>query len=98
VRLLRDEYAHFERDPETLMGQLDCLVELHGHERIAQWKTLVQARDWDGMVEQLLLEHYDPAYLKSITRNFKEAASARVVAIASDAVTAFDAAARELAA
>ena len=98
VRLLRDEYSHFERDPDTLMSQLDCLVELHGHARIAGWKTLAQSRDWDGMVELLLLEHYDPAYLKSITRNFKQVASARVLAISSDAVTAFDAAARELAA
>jgi tRNA 2-selenouridine synthase len=98
VRLLRDEYAHFERDPETLMSQLDCLVELHGHERIAGWKALAQSQDWDAMVEQLLLEHYDPAYLKSITRNFKQVAGARAVVISSDAVTAFAAAARELAA
>jgi tRNA 2-selenouridine synthase len=80
------------------MSQLDCLIELHGHERIAGWKSLAHARDWDGMVEQLLLEHYDPAYLKSINRNFKQAAGARVLAISSDAVSAFDAAARELAA
>ena len=98
VRLLRDEYAHFERDPDTLMSQLDCLIELHGHARIAAWKSLAHSRDWDGMVEQLLLEHYDPAYLRSITRNFKQAPSARVIAIPSDAITAFDAAARELAA
>ncbi len=31
VRLLRDEYVHFESDTATLHDKLDCLVALHGH-------------------------------------------------------------------
>lgn len=96
VRLLRDEYAHFERDPATLATQLDCLVELHGHERINHWKALAEARAWDAMVEGLLLQHYDPAYARSITRNFSQAATARVLTIDSETLPAFEAAAREL--
>ena len=96
VRLLRDEYAHFERDPASLLTQLDCLVPLHGHERINQWKALAEARSWDRMVEHLLVEHYDPAYSKSIARNFRQAADARSISVASDALPAYAAAAREL--
>jgi tRNA 2-selenouridine synthase len=96
VRLLRDEYAHFERDPASLMTQLECLVPLHGHERINQWKALAEGRSWDRMVEQLLVEHYDPAYSRSIARNFTQVADARIISIASDAPPAYAAAAREL--
>jgi tRNA 2-selenouridine synthase len=96
VRLLRDEYAHFERDPLSLMRQLDCLLPLHGHAKVEAWKALATARAWDTMVEELLQEHYDPAYLRSITRNFRGAAHARVVAIGSDEPAAYAAAAREL--
>lgn len=98
VRLLRDEYEHFERNREALNAQLDCLSALHGRQKIAHWKALAGASDWDGVVTQLLAEHYDPAYLKSIDRNFEHAASADIVRIESDAIDDFRAAARTLAA
>ena len=97
IRLLRGEYEHFERDPNALNTQLDCLSALHGRQKIAQWKALAHDDNWDGVVEQLLVEHYDPAYLKSIDRNFERAASADVVRIESDAIEDYRAAARALA-
>jgi len=96
VRLLRDEYAHFENDPDSLLKQLDCLVELHGHEKIRKWKALARECAWDRMVEELLHDHYDPAYSRSIARNFKLAASARVLPLESEALPAYLAAAHEL--
>ncbi|HYM47806.1 MAG TPA: tRNA 2-selenouridine(34) synthase MnmH, partial [Burkholderiaceae bacterium] len=97
IRLLRDEYEHFERDRDALNAQLDCLSALHGREKVAQWKKLANDDDWDGVVERLLVEHYDPAYLKSIDRNFERAPHADVLRIGSDAVADFQAAARTLA-
>ena len=97
IRLLRGEYEHFERDPNALDTQLDCLAALHGRQKIAQWKALARSDNWDSVVEQLLVEHYDPAYLKSIDRNFERAASADVVRIESDAIEDYRAAARALA-
>lgn len=96
IRLLRDEYAHFEHEPATLATQLDCLVPLHGHEKVNAWKSLAQEQSWDAMVEQLLREHYDPAYLRSIARNFRGSSRARELPITSDDPAAFAAAAREL--
>jgi len=98
VRLLRGEYEHFERNRDALNAQLDCLSALHGRQKVAHWKALAGADDWDGVVTQLLAEHYDPAYLKSIDRNFEHAASADVVRIESDEIDAFKEAARTLAA
>ena len=97
IRLLREEYEHLERDPKVLDAQLDCLTALHGHQKIAQWKALAHENDWDGVVEQLLVDHYDPAYLKSIDRNFARAANAHVVRIESDAIEDYRAAAQMLA-
>lgn len=97
IRLLRDEYRHLEQHRDSLYAQLDCLAPLHGRQKIEQWKQLANNDDWDALVEGLLVEHYDPAYLKSIDRNFRHASAAAVVRIDSDAIEDFEAAARALA-
>jgi tRNA 2-selenouridine synthase len=97
VTLLLDEYRHFVADRATLDAQLDCLAGLHGRERIAQWKALAAAQDWRAFVSRLLVEHYDPAYRKSSTRNFVRLADARTVRIASPDESAFAEAAESLA-
>jgi len=79
VDLLLDEYKHFLEDRKTLEAQLDCLIALHGRERIAQWKSIA---DWRELVARLLVEHYDPAYRRSSERNFAHLAEARKVPIA----------------
>jgi tRNA 2-selenouridine synthase len=48
------------------------------------------------LVDQLLEEHYDPAYLRSIERNFVQFAKAEVVALQDIAADDFVAAARRL--
>jgi tRNA 2-selenouridine synthase len=96
VALLRHEYRHFELAPTQLLAQLECLRALHGHARIADWTARVQAGDWDGLVERLLDEHYDPAYRRSQDRNFAQLDHARVVRPAGADESHFTAAAREL--
>ena len=41
-----------------------ALARLHPAERIEGWRAAVAARDWRGLAEGLLREHYDPRYLK----------------------------------
>jgi tRNA 2-selenouridine synthase len=96
VTLLLEEYEHFTADRAALDAQLDCLVALHGRERIAQWKALAAAGDWRAFVARLLVEHYDPAYGRSSARNFVQLAGAPRVRITGAGDSAFDAAAREL--
>lgn len=98
VRLLRDEYLHFEADPQALFAQLDCLVPLHGRERIESWKALARQGQWDALVERLLVEHYDPAYQRSIRRNFGRIDAAPTVRPASASEAAYAELARSLAA
>jgi len=79
VDLLLEEYAHFIRDAETLGQQLSFLIPLHGKEKIAHWRQMAGSGDLTALVEELLQQHYDPAYNKSIARNFSKYASARQI-------------------
>ncbi len=74
VALLKQEYAHFLADTASLNRQLDCLVQLQGRERIESWKTLAASGRWDELVADLLIHHYDPAYTRSLGRNFLRSA------------------------
>jgi tRNA 2-selenouridine synthase len=96
VSLLLQEYRHFVEDPPVLEAQLDCLVGLHGRERIAGWKGLAARGAWREFVKALLSEHYDPAYRRSSQRNFARLAQAERVSIRAADDQAFDATAREL--
>jgi len=90
VSLLLDEYRHFLADRGALEAQLDCLVALHGRERIAEWKALAARGAWREFVARLLAEHYDPAYRRSSHRNFVRLPEAREVRIRSADESAFD--------
>jgi tRNA 2-selenouridine synthase len=79
VRLLMEDYEHFARDPQALNGQLDHLVQLHGRAKIDAWHELANSGAMPELVDQLLVEHYDPAYLRSIDRNFVQYGQARVL-------------------
>jgi tRNA 2-selenouridine synthase len=81
VALLRDDYAHFVERPDVLVEKLECLKPLHGAGRIEGWKAALARGDWDGLVRDLLVAHYDPAYERSMFRNYVNAAAARVVGV-----------------
>ncbi|TFW27073.1 tRNA 2-selenouridine(34) synthase MnmH [Duganella callida] len=70
VRLLMEDYEHFVDSPAALNGQLEHLTQLHGREQIARWQAMSANGAMPQLVEELLLRHYDPAYLRSIDRNF----------------------------
>jgi tRNA 2-selenouridine synthase len=96
VTLLLDEYRHFLADREALNAQLDCLVALHGRERINEWKALAAAGKWREFVERLLVQHYDPAYRRSSMKNYPQLIDAPAVPIAAAQSTAFEEAARKI--
>jgi tRNA 2-selenouridine synthase len=70
VRFLSAEYAHFLQRPAALKAKLECLLELHGRQVIDGWGAQADAGDWETLVTDLLVRHYDPAYQRSMLRNY----------------------------
>ena len=96
VTLLLQEYEFFLNNQENLYQQLDCLVSLHGREKVAGWKALGERGAWREFVARLLAEHYDPAYRRSSDKNFVRLPEARAVRIAAADESAFARAAQSL--
>jgi tRNA 2-selenouridine synthase len=82
VRFLLDEYRHFVVDPDALGAQLDCLAGLYGKERIHAWRDQAKRGEFEALVTELLVDHYDPAYRRSSARNFAGLQAAQVLALA----------------
>jgi tRNA 2-selenouridine synthase len=96
VALLIEDYPHLVADSTLLGSQLDHLVALHGHEKIRAWRDMADIGQITRLVEELLTRHYDPAYLRSIERNFKGYAQARSLKLEDISSSAFSKAAQAL--
>jgi tRNA 2-selenouridine synthase len=96
VRLLMEDYQHFLIDPATLNQQLGHLAPLHGREKINRWQAMSNGGEMAPLVEELLAEHYDPAYLRSIDRNFLQFNQAAPLRLDHIDSAAFQAAALQL--
>lgn len=79
VRFLIGEYRHFLEDPAALKKKLRCLKDLHGRTVIDRWLASVDASAWGELVADLLVTHYDPAYLRATARNYPHYGDARVL-------------------
>ncbi len=79
--LLREEYAHLIANPVLLSAKLDCLQALHSKEKIASWHKLVNNAEWDLLVQDLLVAHYDPAYDKSMFRHYTNIAQSHLIVL-----------------
>jgi tRNA 2-selenouridine synthase len=96
VALLMNDYAHFVGDPAALNRQLACLTALYGTEKINQWQSMVTRGDFHPLVTALLKDHYDPAYRRSIQRNFSQYENAITLDLAAFTESAFTTAAHFL--
>ena len=96
VALLMEDYAHFVSRPEALQAKLELLRDLHGEERIGSWRTHLREGRWQPLVRDLLESHYDPAYKRSLFRNYRDAQSAAAINVTDITPAGFLALARGL--
>ena len=52
-----------------------------GHAASDRWIGQADAGDWDALVEDLLLHHYDPSYAKAWVRNYSEGPSGGLIEV-----------------
>ncbi|MBI3531552.1 MAG: tRNA 2-selenouridine(34) synthase MnmH [Burkholderiales bacterium] len=96
VALLLEDYDFFVRDSEAFCERLDALTQLRGKQVVEGWKAQVRAGQTEPVVRDLLLSHYDPVYLQSMQRNFKQYAQAQAISPQDRSVQAMQVLANEL--
>jgi tRNA 2-selenouridine synthase len=79
IALLMEEYPLFVSDTSAFAQRLDALINLKGKAVVDAWKDALSRGDVSSVVHSLLESHYDPTYLKSISRNFRQHTQALVV-------------------
>jgi tRNA 2-selenouridine synthase len=96
VKLLIEDYQHFACNAPALNAQLEFLTPLHGREKIGRWQEMATSGQMAELVDELLVDHYDPAYLRSIDRNFVQFGQAETIELADISPASFTAAAHSL--
>lgn len=79
VALLLEDYDFFVQNREVFCERLDALSELKGRQVVEGWKQAVRSGHIGEVVRDLLLSHYDPVYLQSMARNFRQYAQAQAL-------------------
>lgn len=77
VQLLLEQYRHLTVQPAWLHDRLRALTAHYGRDTVERWCALATTGRHAELVEALLAMHYDPAYDRSIGRNFVQAPAAQ---------------------
>lgn len=97
VALLMADYRHLVDDVEALCQRLWALRELRGASTVQRWQDLARAGHTAPLVQELLEQHYDPIYTRSMARNFSQLPSAGTLALADASEASWQQAAQALA-
>ena len=96
VSWLIREYHHFLSNPENFKKKLALLTSRYGKEQIQLWSQQIDAQNFESLVEELLVKHYDPSYQSSIERNFPQYSADQFVQLRDDSDEAFATAAKAI--
>ena len=96
VALLLEDYEYLTRDVAYFCKRLALLTELKGHGVVGRWQKLAQEGDFSSVVMELLTQHYDPAYLQSMQRNFVQFAQSVELHPADRSASAMSALAKQM--
>jgi tRNA 2-selenouridine synthase len=83
VKLWREDYRHFEENPAWLIERLQPLGALVGGNELSEWQHLADSRQMPALFQRLMENHYDPAYERSIARNYPTIGSAQKLQLSS---------------
>lgn len=72
LTLWREDFGHFEHDPQALIERLHYLKPLIGGQEFGEWERLAQQGAVLDLFERLMRNHYDPTYRRSLLRNYPD--------------------------
>jgi tRNA 2-selenouridine synthase len=72
VKLWREDYRHFEEDPQALLTQLAYLRPLVGGPEYEEWQRFADEGQMPELFEHLMRNYYDPLYRRSTLRNYPD--------------------------
>jgi tRNA 2-selenouridine synthase len=81
LALLLEDYRHLIEAPERLILLLQVLHQFQGQQRIEHWIDLIQAKQFDTLVQELLEFHYDPSYLRALGKHYTRLDDAQHLAL-----------------
>jgi len=60
--IIRQEYVGVNFEKAAVIAELDKLTRYVGREKIAEYKELIEAEQYDNVIEELMLKYYDIVY------------------------------------
>lgn len=79
VILWREDYKHFEEDPDAFVARLEHLRKHIGNQELDIWKELAAQCRMPELFERIMVVHYDPTYTRSTTRHYPMLADAPII-------------------
>ena len=67
---LLEDYRHYLENPQVLIEHLQLLHRFHGSKQLGSWTSLIRAKNFAELVEQLLALHYDPSYQRATAAHY----------------------------
>jgi tRNA 2-selenouridine synthase len=71
IKWLLQEYPHLVSNPELLKNKLKFLKNRYGRQKVEQWFNLIARQKFRDLIYDLLVNHYDPAYQRSLEKTFR---------------------------
>ena len=72
IKWLIEQYEHLRNNPEVLKRKLERLKSPYGWQKLQQWFKLIDEEEWEAIVRDLLIHHYDPAYRRSMSKTYQK--------------------------
>lgn len=70
VKWLLTHYVHLTQTPDRLKEKLNLLQRSYSKAQLQEWHQLIDEGAWSAFVRSLLEQHYDPAYRRSMNRQY----------------------------
>ncbi|MDF0607032.1 tRNA 2-selenouridine(34) synthase MnmH [Neisseriaceae bacterium TC5R-5] len=70
IHFLLEDYDFYLQDPQRLIQQLSFLKALHSNDTLNRWNAMIHAGHFAELVAELLTQHYDPLYYRSMDKHY----------------------------